>query len=93
VNKNTFGNSRAAEVLVLLVQDNKSYKWKVSRCFHDFSRGILAISDVKDVSFRKELYRIWFEKCRNRVLKSTLPETVKTFLINVEQTYLKEKNV
>ena len=89
IDKNTYGSSKAAVVLAKLVGDNKNYSRRVSRCFQDFTTGINAIYQIKDKEIRNEVCYMWLKKHKERALNSNLPEAIRTYLANVEQTYMK----
>lgn len=90
IDKNTYGSSKAAEVLAKLIGDNRKYSYRVARCFQDFTTGILSIYTIRgNEKIKYELCMLWFEKHKARAMKSNLPEIIRTYLVNVEQTYIK----
>ena len=90
IDKNTFGSGIAAETLAKIISERPHQSLRVSRCFHDYTVGMKSIDDVINQDMRNTLYHLWFKTNKDRVLKSTLDEDTKSFLINVEQTYMKE---
>ena len=89
MDKHTFGKSPAAERLVEIIKNHPECHRLISRCFNDYAFGVKKIKLVPDITIREELLKAWYETHKSRVQNTILPSSVKSFLLNVENTLMK----
>jgi len=91
--KNTFGSTKASEVLVALVNElgDKKVARTVSKLvisqsvgLHNIRRGFVG------PGFRDTLMSLWNDFCDNRVQKSNLPDKMKSYIRNIGKTTWKK---
>lgn len=88
---NTFGKSKAAVVLVDLVNaagDDKLSR-RVARFFSQYSQGAHDIArEVKPLGLRRRLLEVWCRVERDKAERAELPVKVKSYLLNLEHALL-----
>ena len=89
----TFGGSRAAEVLVDMLNQNKDNKAARHVCslWTRYSQGMREIDrNIKGKHFRDKFMDLWFKHCEEQIGKSELTDKCKSFLINLEKTLVRK---
>jgi hypothetical protein len=91
IDKNTFGGTRAAEVLVAMINEiedkNEASKIlrKVSKSYHRYTQGVREIcSNIEDRKIRDLLLNLWHENATNLLNSSDIPEKIKSYTANIE---------
>lgn len=77
IDKNTFGGSKAAEVLALMLNKHADRKMtkKVSHLWTYYSQGIHNICrDIKDRRFRDRFLQVWYVCCVSSIEQYDWPE-------------------
>jgi len=93
IDKCTFGGSRAAIVLAQMlneIDDNKLSR-RVCGLFSQYSQGMRQIDyEIQDPHFKYSLLEVWYTaKGIEKAQKTPMPEKVRSYLINIEQTLYK----
>lgn len=81
----TYGNSPAAVALSkIITETNPKLSWKVGKIWEDFSTGIKRIAACNiTVSLKEQLIDMWHDNNKIRIKNSSLPDKVKSYLMNV----------
>ena len=81
----TFGNSKAAQTLVKILNelDDPKIASKVSYLFHSYNTGLKSIKDIKDRKVRRDLLLMWKNKFIKTVGNKDLPKEVQSYLLNI----------
>jgi len=89
MDKNTFGNSKAAINLVntLNEPEYQDYAHKACNILSLQLGEIHAINNITDDRMRKAVLNSWHQRFRTKVNGSTLPENIKTHILCVATTY------
>ena len=93
LDKNTFGNSRAAIIITDLLNNGDPYIAKrVCRLFSIYSQVLNEINrSVKDKKIRNTLMNLWFEKAKSQVQEyDRIPPKTKSFLLNIEKALYRQ---
>ena len=93
IDKNTFGKSKAAEVLTKLLNEvgDEKLSRRVCRLFTMYSQGARAIVNaVEDPHLRHSLASLWCEREKQKVLRATMPEDIRSYLLNIEVAVLRD---
>ena len=87
LDKNTFGATRASEIIVAIINemgDEKIAK-KVSKLFTQYSNGIHEIySGLKNKKILNVVMAMWKERCESKIGRSGLPDKIQSYLVNME---------
>lgn len=91
LDKNTFGDSRAAEVLVDMLNSNGDPKLvkRVCRLFTMYSQTMWELKKIENSKVYRQMMNLWFEKCKAQALNNSLPPKILSYLNNIEQALYK----
>ena len=93
LDKNTFGKSKAAEVLIKILNEIGDVRLgrRVAQLFTQFSQGVHAIDDgILECKMRRSLLELWCSKSKERALMADIPEKVRSYLMNIEHAMMCE---
>jgi len=92
IHKNTFGGSKAAEVLVdMLNKEDPRLSKKVCRLFTIYSQTMGAIDTIEDRKAHGQLMNVWYDHCEKQVLNDkNIPVKLQSYLVNIEKTLYKK---
>ena len=83
MDKNTFGDSPAAETLVKILERHPQFSRTASRLHHGLNYGLNQLHTVQDLGVRKAFFRFALNHYLESVTNSKLSDEVKTFLKNI----------
>ena len=89
LDKNTFGGTKAAEILVAQINEigDKDIARKVSKLFVQYSQGIHEIRrSIKNEKFRNSFMSLWIKHAHDKLEASDLPDKIKSYVANIETT-------
>jgi hypothetical protein len=91
LDKNTFGDSRAAEVLVDMLNASGDPKLvrRVCRLFTLYSQTMGELKVIKSRKVYRCIASLWLERCKTQALNNALPPKVLSYLNNIEQSLYK----
>lgn len=91
LDKNTFGDSKAAETLAKILDEEPHLVRPIGKIYADFCRGLRQIqTGIKDNKLKSRLLAMWTDFFLNDAQKRFADSKCKTFLLNLMQTQLKK---
>lgn len=93
LDKNTFGSSLCATILVDMLNKNndKKVNAKVSKFISENNKVISSIAQIQDEKSRKLIYKLYKESLSLNKQKLIVPEMIYTYCLNVLITKLRKE--